>query len=154
VFPTLVLRAMQAKGTIRQTLQWRDARRFFYWRVRRRLNEELFLRKLAVAEAGSPRAANLARLKSLVVEDDNSTVFEDNDRLVAMWYEDNKKDVLLKVEALRQDSVAATVAGLIGENGRCAFNGVATALAKFPQEQREQILKLLATPLPEEKAKQ
>ena len=40
---------MLAKGTIRQPLQRQHARRFFYSRIRRRLNEELFLRKMALA---------------------------------------------------------------------------------------------------------
>ena len=31
---------MKAKDTIRMPLVWKNARRFFYWRLRRRLNEE------------------------------------------------------------------------------------------------------------------
>ena len=42
-------RRMQAKGAIRQILEWRNARRFFYWRVRRRLFEDE--RARAVREA-------------------------------------------------------------------------------------------------------
>jgi acetyl-CoA carboxylase/biotin carboxylase 1 len=139
---------MKAKGVIRQPLQWQHARRFFYWRLRRRLNEELFLKKMATADKGSIRTENLERLKSLVVDDENSTVFEDNDRLVAMWYEDNMKNVLQKIEGLRQDSVAAQVASLIEENGKAALKGVAMALAKLGAKEREQILGLLATPPP------
>lgn len=136
---------MHAKGAIRQPLEWQHARRFFYWRLRRRLNEELFLKKMANADKGSIRAENLERLKSLVVDDENVTVFEENDRLVATWYEDNMKDVLAKIEGLRQDGVAAQVATLIAENGKSALKGVALALAKFGEKEREQILKLLAT---------
>lgn len=135
---------MKAKGVIRQSLQWQHARRFFYWRLRRRLNEELFLKKMATADKGSVRAENLERLKSLVV-DEGSTVFEDNDRLVASWYEDNMKDVLQKIEGLRQDSVAATVASLIEENGKSALKGVAMALGKLGAKEREQVLKLLTS---------
>ncbi|KAF8540812.1 acetyl-CoA carboxylase [Trichophaea hybrida] len=139
---------MQAKGVIRQPLQWQHARRFFYWRLRRRLNEELFLKKMATADKGSSRVENLERLKSLVVDDENSTVFEENDRLVAMWYEDNMKNVLQKIEGLRQDSVTATVASLIEENGKTALKGVAMALSKLGAKEREQVLALLATPPP------
>ena len=32
---------MEAKHTIRQAIQWKNARKFFYWRLRRRLNEEI-----------------------------------------------------------------------------------------------------------------
>src|ERR1700743_795088 len=37
---------MEAKGTIRMPLVWKNARRFFYWRLRRRLSEEVLLKKL------------------------------------------------------------------------------------------------------------
>ncbi|KAA8893729.1 ClpP/crotonase-like domain-containing protein, partial [Sphaerosporella brunnea] len=134
---------MQAKGTIRMPLQWAQARRFFYWRLRRRLTEERFLRKMANADKGSLRAENLARLKSLVVSDENSNLFERDDRLVANWYEDNSRDVLSKIEGLRQDGIAAQVAELIKGHGNAALEGVARALSGMTKEQREEVLKLL-----------
>ncbi|KAI5794170.1 acetyl-CoA carboxylase-like protein [Pyronema domesticum] len=137
---------MMAKGVIRMPLTWQHARRFFYWRLRRRLNEELFLKKMVSADKSSTRAENLERLKSLVVDDESSTVFEDNDRLVANWYEENMKDILQKIDGLKQDGIAAQVASLIEENGKHALRGVALALGKLPAEQRENILKLLANP--------
>ena len=45
---------MQAKGAIRHPLQWKNARRFFYWRLRRRLNEESILKKLAAVSLRGP----------------------------------------------------------------------------------------------------
>lgn len=135
---------MQAKGVIRMALQWQNARRFFYWRIRRRLNEELFLKKMIVADKGSTRAENLERLKMLIVADGESTLFDDNDRLVACWYEDNRKEVLSKVEGLRQDGIATQVANLIQKNGNSALKGVAAALAKLGEKEREEVLKLLA----------
>jgi acetyl-CoA carboxylase/biotin carboxylase 1 len=35
---------MQAKDTIRKPLQWVNSRRFFYWRLRRRLSEETIIK--------------------------------------------------------------------------------------------------------------
>ncbi|KAI5299578.1 rab guanine nucleotide exchange factor S2, partial [Ascosphaera pollenicola] len=40
---------MEAKGVIRQALLWKNSRRFFYWRLRRRLNEDVFLKQMALA---------------------------------------------------------------------------------------------------------
>jgi len=136
---------MMAKGTIRQPLQWQHARRFFYWRIRRRLNEELFLKKMSLADRGSTREENLERLKSLIIaEGGESTVFDDNDRLVATWYEDNKKEVLAKIEGLRQDGIASEVEGLLQKNGKSALRGVAAALAKLSDGDRSEVLKMLA----------
>ena len=36
---------MKAKDVIRKPLEWSNARRFFYWRLRRRLNEEYVLKR-------------------------------------------------------------------------------------------------------------
>jgi acetyl-CoA carboxylase/biotin carboxylase 1 len=135
---------MLAKGTIRQPLQWQHARRFFYWRIRRRLNEELFLRKMGLADRGSSRVENLVRLKSLIVaEDGESTVFDENDRLVATWYEDNQKEVLAKIEGLRQDGIASEVEALLQKNGKSALRGVAAAVGKLSKAEKEEILKML-----------
>jgi acetyl-CoA carboxylase/biotin carboxylase 1 len=134
---------MKAKGTIRAPLQWQQARRFFYWRLRRRLTEERFLRKMANADKASLRIDNLARLKSLVVSDENSDLFECDDRLVANWYEDNSRDVLNKIEMLRKDGIAAQVAGLIAGHGRAALEGVARAVRGMGKEEREAVLKVL-----------
>jgi len=141
---------MMAKGTIRKPLQWQNARRFFYWRLRRRLNEEMFLRKMEKADKGSTRAQNLARLKSLIITDDESTIFDVNDMLVATWYEDNQKDVLQKIEALKQEAVSAEVDKLIGAHGKSALRGVAAALHRLTPKEKDEVLKLLATPLQSE----
>lgn len=141
---------MLAKGVIRQSLRWVHARRFFYWRLRRRLNEERFLKKMSEADHGSSRVENLQRLKSLVVDDENSTIFEENDRLVATWYEDNKVEVLTRAEGLRQEGVAVKVSELIIENGKSALRGVAIALGKMGAKEKEQALKMLAGPSPVE----
>jgi acetyl-CoA carboxylase/biotin carboxylase 1 len=47
---------MEAKGTIRASLRWKESRRYFYWRLRRRLSEELILKRIASAAPSlSPR---------------------------------------------------------------------------------------------------
>ncbi|CAG8532450.1 333_t:CDS:2 [Funneliformis mosseae] len=40
---------MKSKETIRKSLEWKESRRFFYWRVRRRLHEEYIFRDLIKA---------------------------------------------------------------------------------------------------------
>lgn len=45
---------MKAKGTIREALDWSESRRYFYWRLRRRLLEEEALKAIEEADvAGS-----------------------------------------------------------------------------------------------------
>lgn len=135
---------MQAKDTIRHALQWKNARRFFYWRLRRRLNEELILKKMAsVSMRGATgRAQNVRMLQAWMGAED----FEHDDRGVACWYEDNKKIVNSKVEALRSEGIAADVASLMRSNTDGGLAGVKQVLSMLPVEEREAALKKLSTP--------
>lgn len=130
---------MEAKGAIRHALQWKEARRFFYWRLRRRLSEELILRKL-VAAAGKdapPRERNLATLRAW----SNIQDFEKSDKKVAEWYEANRKEIYGKIELLKAEGVAYDVANLLMSNKEGGLKGVQQVLSMLPVEERETVLK-------------
>merc|ERR1719246_417134 len=66
---------MEAKGVIRGALEWRRAREFFYWRVRRRLLEEDVCRRVRAADPTlSVAEARLQLAQWLPGEDDNVVV--------------------------------------------------------------------------------
>ncbi|KAG4216647.1 hypothetical protein PC116_g34872, partial [Phytophthora cactorum] len=81
---------MKAKGTIREALEWKNTRRFFYWRVRRRLNEEHILKRMAAASSSKATDPNSAA----AMESRQHHL-----RLLAAWsgvtdFEHNDKDVV------------------------------------------------------------
>ncbi|RAL58460.1 hypothetical protein DID88_005164 [Monilinia fructigena] len=142
---------MKAKGVIRESLKWREARRFFYWRVRRRVNEEYILKRMLSANSKSPtgtRSENLRKLAAWTA----IPAFETDDKSVAMWYEENRKVVHEKVEHLKTEGVAAEVSALLrgtGSGAKGGLNGGAMAgirqvLSMLPVEEREEALKFLA----------
>ncbi len=133
---------MKAKNTIRQPLQWKNARRFFYWRLRRRLNEESILKKMATTSVRGPipRATSIESLRAWTGIEDHVN----NDRAVAMWYEENKKIVHTKVEALRSEGVAFDIAALLRSNKEGGLKGIKQILEMLPVEEREETLKYLA----------
>ncbi|KAL8752619.1 MAG: hypothetical protein Q9199_005623 [Rusavskia elegans] len=135
---------MQAKDTIRHPLVWKNARRFFYWRLRRRLNEESILKKMASVSVRGPtaRAQNLRTLQAWTGAEN----FEHDDRGVACWYEENKKVVHTKVEALRSEGIAGDVASLLRSNKDGGLAGVKQVLSMLPVEEREAVLKQLSAP--------
>ncbi|KAH2851846.1 Acetyl-CoA carboxylase [Aspergillus fumigatus] len=159
---------MVAKNTIRKALTWKNARRFFYWRVRRRLSEELILKRMAsVAPAAvsgeatgaipatglvdgqtpsneSPRAKHLRTLHSWTGFLDEE--LEHDDRKVAMWYEENRKAIQMKIEALKTDSVATEIAQLLISNKEGGLKGVQQVLSMLPVEEKEAVLKYLGSP--------
>ncbi|KAI9723252.1 MAG: Acetyl-CoA carboxylase [Candelaria pacifica] len=133
---------MEAKGTIRQPLRWKEARRFFYWRLRRRLNEEYIVKKMGASSIRGPTARehNLGTLKAW----SGVERFDSDDRAVAMWYEDNRKNIHTKVEALKTEGVAYDVAALIRGSREGGLRGVKQMLSMLPLEEKEQALKFLS----------
>lgn len=156
---------MQAKNTIRQPLQWANARRFFYWRLRRRLSEEMIVKRMVAASASpapqtgaagaipttgthtssaeSPRAAHLRTLHAWTGLLDDE--LEKDDQKVAAWYEENKKLVQTKVDSLRTEGVASEVAQLLIGNKEGGLRGVQQVLSMLPVEERESVLKYLGS---------
>lgn len=137
---------MQAKNTIRKALRWQNARRFFYWRLRRRLSEELIVKRMTSITASSGESARASHLRSLhawtgLLDEE----LENDDFKVATWYEENKKLVQTKVELLRTDGVASEVAQLLIGNKEGGLRGVQQVLSMLPVEERENVLKYLGS---------
>lgn len=133
---------MQAKGAIRMPLQWKNARRFFYWRLRRRLNEEAVLKKMTAISVRGPPSTRERNLETLAAWTGISA-FEKDDRAVAMWYEENRKEVHAKIESLRTEGVAYEVASLLRGNKDGGLKGIRQVLGMLPVEERETVLKYL-----------
>ena len=140
---------MHAKGAIRQPLRWQNARRFFYWRLRRRLNEEYIIKRLAHAAAPhsaptAPDASTRARSLEMLKAWSGIPKFSDDDMSVAVWYEENRKEVHQKVEALKREGVAMEVASLLRKDREGGLRGVVQMLATLPTSEKEEVLKALA----------
>lgn len=157
---------MEAKNTIRRPLTWKNARRFFYWRLRRRLSEELIVKRMTTSAPSAPRAgtgaipagssssslpstsesARTAHLQTLhswtgMLDDE----LENDDRKVATWYEENKKLIQTKIESLKTQSVVTDVASLLIGNKEGGLKGVQQVLSMLPVEEKEAVLKYLAS---------
>ena len=130
---------MLAKGVIRKELEWSEARRYFFWRVRRRLNEEYMIKKISEQIPSSTRLERTARLNSFYP----STLDVENDRDVATWIEDNHKQLDSKLKKLKGDAVKQTLAKLFKSDIKNTTQGLAEIMTLLPAEEKEQILKLL-----------
>ena len=140
---------MEAKGVIRQALRWQNARRFFYWRLRRRLNEEYILKKLAAAAAPTqeaPKSDAVTRARGLEMLQAwcNIPQFEHDDMSVATWYEENRKAVHERVEKLKTDGIAVEVAQLMRRDREGGLKGVVSLLSTLPTSEKEEVLKMLS----------
>ena len=95
---------MKAKGTIRMPMVWKNARRFFYWRLRRRLSEEYLLKRMAAASTKelASRDSDLHKLERW----SGISSFDTDDAAVAQWYEENRKEIGGKIDAMKTESIA------------------------------------------------
>jgi acetyl-CoA carboxylase/biotin carboxylase 1 len=141
---------MKAKGVVRDVLDWSNSRRFFYWRLRRRLNEEYILRRMTstiISTSHSQTATkdketrdrymHLLRSWSGIVD------WEKDDQAVTEWYETERKTISEKVESLKSEVLAAEVASVVRGHAKAGWTGVREVLRVMPVEEREQILKYL-----------
>lgn len=141
---------MKAKGTIREILEWKNARRFFYWRARRRLNEDYILKRMAAAtgskitDACAPAAIE-TRQKHLRMLAAWSGIadFARNDKDVVTWYEENAKTISSKVEQIKAEAVSRQMSDLIIGDKAAALRGLKEMLHTIPIEEREEIMKYL-----------
>ncbi|KAH8197052.1 hypothetical protein TruAng_008803 [Truncatella angustata] len=143
---------MKAKGVIRQEIEWKSARRFFYWRVRRRLNEEYILKRMAAASAtlktqhasGSAAATQERhRHKDMLAAWTGIAEFDQSDKEVATWYEKNAETVTTKVKQLKSEASAGELADLFRGDKPAALKSLKEILHTMPVAEREEILKYL-----------
>ncbi|CDK26741.1 unnamed protein product [Kuraishia capsulata CBS 1993] len=129
---------MLAKGVIRKELEWTDARRFFFWRLRRRLNEEYLVRRIGEHLApGSTRLEKVARLTSWLP----SSLDENNDQAVALWIEENHKLLDSNIKKLKSDMVKQTLAKLFKTDVDSVSSGLSEIISFLPEEDKKKLMK-------------
>lgn len=129
---------LTSRDLIRGELKWRDARRFFYWRLRRRVYEEQVLKRIATLNKDS--RINRVHDLALIAAWTGIPNFGTADRKVALWYEENKNVVDEKVEGLRMERVAHDVASLLKTDMEGGLKGVQKALSVLSAKQRHEAL--------------
>jgi len=139
---------MEAKGTIRMPLQWKNARRFFYWRLRRRLNEEVLIKRLNSNASSATNSTSLAQKENNLAMLKNwsgmlDVEFDKDDRKVAEWYESHRKEVYAKIDAVKSDAISKKVAELLMGNKEGGLKGVREVLSLVPTSEREQLVRYL-----------
>eukprot|EP00746_Dinoflagellata_sp_MGD_P159401 gnl/MRDRNA2_/MRDRNA2_86689_c0_seq4.p1 gnl/MRDRNA2_/MRDRNA2_86689_c0~~gnl/MRDRNA2_/MRDRNA2_86689_c0_seq4.p1 ORF type:complete len:1394 (+),score=316.51 gnl/MRDRNA2_/MRDRNA2_86689_c0_seq4:94-4182(+) len=115
---------MKAKNCIREELQWKSSRSFFYWRIRRRISEDAFKDRLIEASGGK---MTLSEANAKVLATLGSDM---DDQAAAAWYESNAKAMDAVEKAVRVESTASTVskllAGLSDEDKKSILGKAAT----------------------------
>jgi acetyl-CoA carboxylase / biotin carboxylase 1 len=141
---------MKAVGVIRSDVEWKQARSFFYWRLRRKLAEFDLRRKVVEAsQVGrsintlSPRDAS-SLIKKWFLETPNMTTQGwENDKLMLSWMAEHNSLLETKVVAFTQECVSQEVYQVLTSKGTTAkigaagiLQGLSQALAQMSVDER------------------
>lgn len=135
---------MKAKGTIRQALQWRNARRFFYWRLRRRLNEHYMIKNMS----GSSHSEKSSTLFKWYLESGGSADWETSDREIATWLERDAVSLRTKMEGDKEALTASELSERIGEgmkhNKAALLEEMQKALSALSSDERKAFIEKIS----------
>ena len=129
---------MLAKGVISGEVKWSDARRFFFWRLRRRLNEEYVLKMIGTHLKNASKLEKVARLKSWMP----SVNYED-DQEVSNWIEEHHSKLSKRLEELKHDATRADLMKLLNTDSSAALAAVKEFVEKLPQDSKTDFLNSL-----------
>ena len=134
---------MKVKGAIRSELEWREARRYFFWRIRRKLNEEYLIKRMNEVYGESsnkiPRLDKISRLRSWY----DPQVNVENDREVSNWIEANYNKLDENIKSLKMDHVAQTIARSMRQDHDVTMNSLVEVIKMLSEKDKEKILKSL-----------
>ena len=128
-----------AKGAIRKVVEWKQARSFFYWRLRRRIAETRVKRRCLKADTGLSDARIKALLRKWAadyrvengqLENSSSSKwsFDEDDRGVFQWLEVEEEGIEEKIKRIQVGSVARKVADAMGESVEGFIEGIQDAV--------------------------
>ncbi|CAK7905934.1 acetyl-CoA carboxylase [[Candida] anglica] len=129
---------MLAKGVIRKELKWQDARRFFFWRLRRRLNEEYLLALIGEQLPTASKLEKIARVKSWM-----PTVDYEDDRGVSNWIEENHTKLRGFIDEVKQEASRRKLDHLLKENPSNAINAIKEFMSTLSDSQKAKLTKAL-----------
>eukprot|EP00435_Cladocopium_sp_Y103_P029971 s1698_g7.t1 len=87
---------MKAKGVIRESISWKDSRRYFYWRVKRRVLQDYLISRLRKVDTKLTHKDSEALIQKWAAE--NNVDFNSDMKMVA-WLESQNVDA--RAESIR-----------------------------------------------------
>ncbi|XP_018116412.1 acetyl-CoA carboxylase 2 isoform X2 [Xenopus laevis] len=145
---------MQEKGVITDILEWKDARSFLYWRLRRLLLEEMVKSEIlhANSELSDIHIQSMLRRWFMETEGAVKTYLWDNNQVVVEWLEKhlNEEDearsaIRENIKYLKKDYALKHIRGLVQANPEVAMDCIVHMTQHITSAQRAQLTRLLST---------
>jgi len=136
---------MKAKGVIRKALEWKDARRYFYWRLRRRLGEEYVFRSILSANAKLTRDTMLSLLKQWFQADvEQEHNWENDDQAVSNWFDSHATSIQDRISRIKSSATSEQILSLASNDQQAVVDGFAKLLENMSADARKEVLRRLA----------
>uniref|UniRef100_A0A803SPN3 acetyl-CoA carboxylase n=1 Tax=Anolis carolinensis TaxID=28377 RepID=A0A803SPN3_ANOCA len=145
---------MQEKGVITDILQWKTARSFFYWRLRRLLLEEVVKADILSAnhELSNSHIQSMLRRWFLETEGTVKGYLWDNNQVVVEWLEKHLKEedgaksaIRDNIKYLKRDYALKHIRNLVQANPEVTMDCIIHMTQDLSRAQRTQVVRLLAT---------
>lgn len=152
---------MKAVGVIERAVEWKDARPYFYWRLRRKL-AEFDLRKKIQESAQVGRGSSALSpveasklIKAWFLETPGATeVLWDDDKAVLSWMAQNHQDLEMRIVQLTRENVVQEVFQVMTAGGDTAkvgtsgiVEGISKAMSTMSAEEQAQFKEMLKSTL-------
>jgi len=134
---------MLAKGVIRKVLQWSSSRTFLYWRIRRRLQEQVIQARLA-AEGVEIGQSIQTWLQAHVQFSNHHSINWDNDESVFQLLMENRKLIESSVEKIKTKHQLLQLQEVANENVDFVLEMAANVFSTLPNERKAAFLRRLA----------
>ncbi|NXI98643.1 ACACB carboxylase, partial [Psophia crepitans] len=145
---------MQEKGVITDVLEWKTARSFLYWRLRRLLLEEVV--KVEVLKANSELShihiQSMLRRWFMETEGAEKGYLWDNNQVVVQWLEKHMQEddstqsaIRENIKYLKRDYMLKHIRSLVQANPEVAVDCIIQMAQHISRAQKAQIAHLLST---------
>ncbi|XP_044539949.1 acetyl-CoA carboxylase 2-like [Gracilinanus agilis] len=145
---------MQEKGVITDVLEWKNARTFLYWRLRRLLLEDVVKNEILQANSELSHIHIQSMLRRWFMETEGTVkgYLWDNNQVVVEWLEKHLRQedglhsaIRENIKCLKRDFVLKTIRRLVQDNPDVAVDCVIHMTQHIGPADRAQIAHLLAT---------
>ncbi|KAM5238299.1 acetyl-CoA carboxylase 2 isoform 2-T2 [Ctenodactylus gundi] len=145
---------MLEKGVICDVLEWKTARTFLYWRLRRRLLEDQVKQEVLRASGELSHEHMQSMLRRWFVETEGAVkAYQwDNNQVVVQWLEQHWQGedslhsaIWENIKYLKRDSAFKTIKSVVQENPEVAMDCAVCLSQLISPAERAQVVQLLST---------
>lgn len=132
---------MRKKQVINDIIEWKTSRQFFYYRLKRRLEQDYWIRDILKMNPYLSNQEAVVSLKNLANQY-NPNLWN-NDKEMTEWMKIEKENIRLQLNKIRADFIQNEAAKLMKENSSATIDGISQIFATLSPKEKALLLKKL-----------